>query len=289
VSVTRLTRDHFVDEMNKDNPAAYSIDDGETVLVETLDCRGGYVSRAEGMMRPDPPGPNPSTGPIEVRGSQPGEALAVTIHEVMPAEWGFIGGVGEEHGFTVVEIENGVAAYPWGLRLPVSPIIGVIGVAPPGDPVPTTTPSAWGGNLDTVDVCPGATVYLPVAVPGGMLALGDVHALQGDSECCGTGIECEAEVTMTVRRVMDLLWPTTYLVRDDRLMVFAHSESLDEAAWAAVADMAKLLTKLTGLSDVESRRLLATAGEVRISQIVNPKKTCRAIIPREAIPKHWPF
>jgi amidase len=72
-------------------------------------------------------------------------------------------------------------------------------------------------------------------------------------------------------------------------MVFSHGETVDDAAWGAVASMAELLTKLTGLSDFESRGLLSTAGEVRISQIVNPKKTCRAIIPREAIPNHWPF
>ena len=130
---------------------------------------------------------------------------------------------------------------------------------------------------------------LPVAIPGGMLTLGDVHALQGDSECSGTGIECAAEVTLTVRRVKDPLWPSVYLVRDDKLMVFSHGETVDDAAWGAVASMAELLTKLTGLSDFESRGLLSTAGEVRISQIVNPKKTCRAVIPREAIPNHWPF
>jgi amidase len=283
----RLTRDRFVAEMSKDNPPAYSIDDGETILVETLDCHGGHVGR-DGALRPGGSGPNPATGPIEVRGSQPGEALAVAIQEVRPAEWGFIGGGGDD-GFTIIEIEEGVAVYPWGLRLPVAPVVGVIGVAPPGDAVPNSTPSIWGGNLDTVDVCAGATVYLPVNIPGAMLALGDVHALQGDSECCGTGVECEAEVTATVRRVREPLWSTTYLVRDDRLMVFAHGDTVDEAAWGAVAEMAELLTHMAGLSDAESRRLLATAGEVRISQIVNPQKTCRAIIPREAIPDRWPF
>jgi len=284
----KLSREHFVAELNPNNRPAYTIDEGEQVVVETLDCRGGYVGR-DGFMRPDPPGPNPATGPIEIKGSRPGEALAVTIHEVKAADWGFIGGVDEEAGFTVVDIKDGTAIYPWGLRLPVSPIVGVIGVAPPGEPLPTTVPSQWGGNLDTVDVCAGATVYLPVAVPGAMLCLGDVHALQGDSECCGTGLECAAEVTLSVRRVTQPLWPHLYLVREDKLMVFAHSEKLDEAAWEVVADMAKLLTELTGLSDTEARRLLSTAGEIRISQIVNPKKTCRAIIPREAIPDHWPF
>jgi len=175
------------------------------------------------------------------------------------------------------------------LRLPVNPVIGVIGVSPPGAPVPTTTPSDWGGNLDTVDVCAGASIYLPVAIPGGMLSLGDVHALQGDGECCGTGVECAAEVTLTTRRVHAPLWPSIYLVRDDKLMVLAHGDTVDDAAWGAVEAVAKLLSKLTGLSELECRRLLSTAGEVRISQMVNRRKTCRAIIPRKAIPEHWPF
>jgi amidase len=284
----RLTRDRFVSELSKGNPPAYSVEDGETILVETPDCHGGFVER-DGTLRPGAPGPNPSTGPLEVRGSQPGEALGVAIHEVKPADWGFVGGGEGEAGFMIVRIEGGAAVYPWGLQLPVNPIIGAIGVAPPGDPVPMTTPSDWGGNLDTADVCAGATVYLPVAIPGGMLALGDVHALQGDSECCGTGIECAAEVTLTVKRVEDPLWPSVYLVRDEKLMIFAHGETVDEAAWGVVDQMAKLLAKLTGLSDLDSRRLLSTAGDVRISQMVNPRKTCRAIIPRQAIPDHWPF
>jgi amidase len=72
-------------------------------------------------------------------------------------------------------------------------------------------------------------------------------------------------------------------------MVLTSANTLDEAAWKAVAEMAKLLSRLTGLSDVESRRLLSTVGELRISQIVNPRKTCRAVIPKAAIRDAWPF
>lgn len=283
-----LSRAHFVTDMSKDHPPAYQIEEGERVIVETNDCHGGFVGR-DGALRPGGPGPNPATGPIEVKGSQPGEALAITIHDVRPGEWGFIGGGQPGAAFTIVEMGDGLATYPWGLRLPLHPVVGVIGVAPSGDPVPTTTPGDHGGNLDTVDVCAGTTVFLPVVLPGAMLSLGDVHALQGDSECCGTGIECPAEVVLSAARVKDPLWPCPLLLRDDRLMLLASADTVDEAAWGAVAEMAKLLTKLTGLSDLQARRLLSTAGEVRISQIVNPKKTCRAIIPRAALPDHWPF
>jgi len=292
----RLARDRFVLEMSKEHPPAYSIEEGERVIVECHDCHGGFVNR-DGTVRPGSPGPNPATGPIEVKDAQPGEALAITIHDVKPADWGFIAGGGGGEPFTVIEISpagrvegrDGTATYPWGLRLPVNPVIGVIGLAPSGDPVPNTTPGDHGGNLDTPDICPGATVLLPVAIPGAMLALGDVHALQGDSECSGTGIECAAEVTLSVKRMKQALWPCPLILRDDKLMLLASADTLDEAAWKAVAEMAKLLTQLTGLSDVEARRLLSTVGDIRISQIVNPRKTCRAIIPKSAIPGRWPF
>ncbi len=284
----RLTSDHFIGELSRHHPPVYQIDEGEAVLVETLDCHGGLVGR-DGALRGTRAYANPATGPIEVKGSQPGEALAITIHEVRPADWGFIGGGGDSERFTVVELKDGVAIYPWGLRLPVEPVIGVIGLAPAGDPVPTTTPGEHGGNLDTIDVRAGATLFLPVAVSGALLALGDVHALQGDGECGGTGIECAAEVTLSVRRVANPLSTSPYLVRDDQLMLLASADTLDEAAWQAVGEMAKLLTRLLGISDVEARRLLSTAGDLLISQIVNPKKTCRAVIPRSALQDHWPF
>jgi amidase len=283
----RLSSEHVVYALDRDAPPAYSLEDGETAVVVTADCHSGHVSR-EGRIMAERVGANPATGPIEVKGAQPGEALAVTIHEVKPADWGFIGGA-DGPPFTVIEMDEGMATYPWGLRLPLRPVVGVIGLAPAGDPVPTTTPSDHGGNLDTPDVCAGATVLLPVAAPGAMLALGDVHARQGDSECCGTGIECAAEVTLSVRRVKAPLWPCPLIVREDKLILLASADTLDNAAWRAVAEMAKLLRKLTGLPEGECRRLLSTAGKVRISQIVNPLKTCRAIIPRAAIPEQWPF
>jgi amidase len=72
-------------------------------------------------------------------------------------------------------------------------------------------------------------------------------------------------------------------------MLVASADTIDAAAWRAVEEMAGLISKLTGLPCVESRRLLSTAGDIRISQIVNPRKTCRAVIPKEALPGAWPF
>jgi amidase len=284
----RLASDHHIAEMSNAHLPAYSIEEGERVVVETLDCDGGMRGR-DGLMREERKYANPATGPISVKGSLPGEALAVTIHGIETADWGFISGGGDRERATVIELQSGTAVYPWGLRLPLAPIVGVMGLAPAGDPVPTTTPGDHGGNLDIADVCAGATLFLPVAVPGAMLALGDVHALQGDGEVGGTGIECAAEVTLSAKRVPVPLSTVPYLLRDDRLMVLAAADTLDDAAWQAVAEGAKVISKLTGLNDCEARRLLSTAGELRISQIVNPKKACRAVIAKHAIPEAWPF
>jgi amidase len=273
--------------LDKAVPFAFSVADGETFVVETFDCWGGNITR-EGVKLRERVAPNPATGPIEVVGAQPGEALAVTIHEVKPLDWGFIAGGGDD-SFTVIDMSSGKAAYPCGRQFALDPMIGVMGVAPAGEAVPTTTPGDHGGNLDTVDIRAGSTVYFPISVSGAGFALGDIHALQGDGECGGTGIECQAEVTLTVRRVKETLWPMPLIVRDDTLMLLASGETLDEAAWKAVGEMAKLLTKLTGMPDHLMRRMLSTLGEVRISQIVNPLKTCRAVIPKAAIESVWPF
>ncbi len=283
-----LSREHYIATMSPENAPAYRIAEDEKVVVQTLDCQGCIRGR-DGIATAPRTVINPATGPIEIQGSQPGEGLAVTIHEIACPEWGFIGGGGDFDRVTIVAIEDGMAVYPWGLRRPTAPMVGVMGVAPAGEAVPTTTPGDHGGNLDVVDLCTGATLFLPVAVPGAMLALGDVHALQGDGEVGGTGIECAAEVTISARRVRQPLAPVPYLLREDALMVLAAANTLDEAADRAVTEGAKLIGKVTGLSDIEARRLLSTAGELRISQIVNPKKACRAVITKQAIPDAWPF
>lgn len=77
------------------------------------------------------------------------------------------------------------------VRIPVRAHFGTIGVAPAEAPMVSSTPPSYtGGNIDNWRIGKGATVYYPVAVPGALFAVGDPHASQGDSELCGTAIEC---------------------------------------------------------------------------------------------------
>jgi amidase len=284
----RLEASRFINDMSRQHAPAYSIEPGESVIVATLDCEGGRIGR-DGKRLPGPPCPNPATGPIEIMGAEAGEALAVNIQKIVPADWGYIGGGGDKSNYTIIDLKDGCAVYPWGLRLPMNPMLGVIGLAPAGEPVPTITPGNHGGNLDTPEVCAGAVVFLPVAVAGGMLALGDAHALQGDGETGGTGIECQAEVTLSVARVRRPLTDVPYILHGDRLILVGSGEDLDEAARLAVEKMAKLLRDLLDISEVLARRFFSTAGDLRISQIVNPLRTCRAVVSKAALGKAWPF
>jgi amidase len=152
-------------------------------------------------------------------------------------------------------------------------------VAPAGDAVPNTTPGDHGGNLDTTDVRAGATVCLPVFQPGGLLALGDLHALQGDGELCGQGIEAAGEVTVQLDLMKGWLGPWPVVRAPGHWAVLASAPSLDEAGDLALLRARDLLMSVLAISDREAVMLLSTVGDLRVSQIVNPLKTARICIP----------
>ena len=157
---------------------------------------------------------NPVSGPVYVRGAQPGDVLAVEILEFKPREWGWtalipgFGLLADEFPepwlrISQVEVEQGKVVFADGIELPYEPFPGTIGVAPaePG-PHSIVPPSRWGGNMDTKHLRIGTTLYLPVGVEGALLSVGDTHSAQGDGEVCGTAIETAMEVSLrlSVRR-----------------------------------------------------------------------------------------
>jgi len=189
----RVTRDQTFTEFSPNADPVCEVEPGEWLLVETWDCFGGETLAGKSPKEVTPGLANPATGPISVRGLAPGDVLRCTIDAVTPGPRGF---VGYRKSFRYVDIVDGHALFSDSLRLPIDPIIGVIGVAPKDGPQKTTWPGAHGGNLDTPDVKAGAQVFLRAQVAGGLLGLGDVHACQGDGEVCGQGIEVPAEVSL---------------------------------------------------------------------------------------------
>jgi acetamidase/formamidase len=94
-----------------------------------------------------------------------------------------------------VPVDHSKVKENWGVlknvRVPIRPHFGTMGLAPAeADMVDSIPPSYTGGNIDDWRIGKGATIYYPVSVEGGPLSVGDPHASQGDSEPCGTAIEC---------------------------------------------------------------------------------------------------
>lgn len=279
-----------------------SVAPGETFEVETYDCFGNAVSPERDWSKLLQSGEeifeNPVTGPIYVEGAEPGDTLAVEILKIDIAEQGvtaLVPGFGLLEGwFNQVpplskfsEVEGGNAIFPLSngrsVKIPVRPMIGTIGVAPPTESISTVTPSRHGGNLDTPQVTAGNRLYLPVFVKGALFALGDVHAAQGHGEVCGTGIEVPALVTLKfeVLKGKKIDWPR--IESPSEIMTVCSARPLEDAARLAVRELVKWIRTDFGLDEYDAYMLLSVAGDVDISQIVDPMYTVVAKIRKELI------
>lgn len=284
-SIQQISDSQVIGEFRPDLVAAHTVPTDQPFLVETRDALDGAV--IHGLTeRPRVARPNPATGPIAIAGARPGQALAVDVLAIDVAEEGYLT---RTPAPTFIPQRGGLVEFVHGLRLPLAPMIGTIGVAPTEGVHSTKVPGRHGGNLDTRDVAPGAVLYLRVAQPGALLALGDVHSLQADGESSGQGIETAARVLLRARLLEDSLSEWPYLVRDGELMVLVSAETLDEAAREATEEMARLIVERSALSPDEARMLLGLVGDLRIGQVVNPLKTVRVAVPLEAVPWSAPL
>ena len=273
----RVTRDVTFTEFSPDRPPVHEVEPGEWVLVETWDCFGGETLAGKPREDVTPGLANPATGPISVRGLAPGQVLRCTVAGISVAPRGF---VGTRESTRFIDIVDGFAVFSDTLRLSLTPMIGVIGVAPSEGSIRTTWPGQHGGNLDTTDVKPGAQVFLRAQVEGALLGLGDVHACQGDGEVAGQGIEIPAEVLLRLDIEPDPLpIENPYVVVEGRLSVIASAPTFDECIGAAIEDMVRVLCAKLNLGADGARPLISLAGHVRISQIVNPLMTARVVMP----------
>jgi len=155
--------------------------------------------------------------------------------------------------------------------VPIRPMLGCVAVAPHSTQAPPGTGDSgrWGGNMDFNEIVEGATVYLPVNVPGALLYVGDGHAAQGDGELNGNALETSMDVEFTVEVVPHKSLMGPRVESATHIMAMGLAGSLDDAFRAATANMAQWLTDDYKLTPSEIAQVLGTAAEYKVSEVAD--------------------
>jgi amidase len=219
---------------------------------------------------------NPLTGPIGVRGAKPGDAVVLEIQEIVVGSQGdspLIPNVGlmQEHlrapYMRILEVVNEEVLFAEHIRFPVRPVLGDFGCCPT-EPTLTVEPGVHGGNIDDINVTSGARIYLPVYIDEACIAIGDVHATQGDTEWCGP-LEVDAKVTI---RVVDLLrarnLESAWAETESLWVTYGISHDLYDAIEQAAYGMARFVSAGLDLSIEDAALLLSNVAHVRLCQSV---------------------
>lgn len=265
---------------------------GETIEIECeINCNAGVItSTASKVSRENVrlPFVNPATGPLSVAGAKPGQMLAVHLQKMDLGPVGYTAlwpGIGifpdwvrqKEFGIQTraMEVNNGVVHWSAKRKLPISPMVGVLGVAPVHGAVLTIDNGVHGGNLDVQEICPGNTVMFEVHQDGAALYVGDCHALQGDGECVGMGaVEIPANVTFSVSlrdKPSRMTWPR--IETPTHIATLGCARPLEDAMRIAFEQMIYWLADDYGFTETEAYLYLAEIAEARCTQMVNPKYT----------------
>ena len=291
-----------VDAFSRDATPVLTVDAGDTVAVRTLDAHGNL----ERLTGPGVQGRvliagsrgHTLCGPVAVRGARPGTALSVTVRSLRPDSWGWTVagrdtplnrrlGVADDGGHRTLwelDADTMVGTSDLGFAVDLRPFLGVVGLAPaePGDHS-TIPPRREGGNIDCKELVAGSTLYLPVAVDGALLSVGDGHAAQGDGEVSGTAIECgmTAELVLDVEPAPKL--PTAYATTPAGRVTFGFDVSLDEAAAAALDAMLTWLQGDLALARAAVLSLASVAVDLRVTQMANQVWGVHAVLPHGAL------
>jgi amidase len=287
----RLSRDHHIYFLDPETPPAITIDSGDEILVETWDAFEGLRDAATFEAK-DPKGP--ATGPIRVNGAEPGDALKIEFLSIVPkAEEGAAHMVMTGRGFLdtdftdphclSIALEGSEAILPCGIRLPLRPSMGFVATTPTYQQSTASDSGPYGGDIDMQELVSGSTLYLPVLVPGAMLALGDCHALVADGAVAGTGAECASDthLRVTVEKSISLSGPRA--LTPEHFVVLSYGEDLGLAMRHAVRQMVDVLVQEKGMAPYDAYTLLSLAGDIRVSRTFRDVSSVKMLLPRAVL------
>lgn len=242
-------------------------------------------------------GPHILTGPVAVAGAEPGDMLEVLVEKIeFGADWGFcgfrpLGGTLPEDfperclSHIPIDRANRVALLPWGTQLPLAPFFGVMGVAPPAryGTLSSKEPREHGGNLDNKELGEGATLFLPVFVPGANFSAGDGHGVQGDGEVCINALEICLTGTfrLTLHKGGGEAAPLLRFPRAEtatHFITMGMHEDLDVAMKQALREMIAFICSRSNLSREQAYMMCSMAVDFHVTQTVNGEKGIHGLL-----------
>ncbi len=290
----RIGRDQVVWEFGPDMEPVLEVKPGDVVTFETNDCFTGQIrSESDLVTDIDLSRINSATGPVAVEGAEPGDSLVAELLDVRPIEWGvatLIPGFGQLIGDVhapltrLFEVRDGIVKMNERVSFPAMPMVGVVGVATESETISTGLAGVHGGNLDDHWHGKGAKIYFPVRQPGGMFAVGDMHAAMGDGEICFTGVEIAGEVDTRfgLLKAKHATWPVTELA--ERWLPHATAPEYGEALQLVSEEAARLLVDEHGFSLEDAFIFLSVACDAGVAQACKPAEGFGTIA-RFSIPK----
>jgi len=293
-----LSSDKVHSRWNNDLKPVLTISAGDTVSIETRDTSDNQIHPGFTMQdvgKVDTDRIHPLTGPIYVKGAEPGDTLVISIGTITPAHWGFNivppGGKGfgflseksYEASIRFMDIDNtkGIVKFSESIQIPLNPFLGVMGVAPRNKgEIRTLTPGAHGGNLDLKELREGTQLFLPVFVNGALFSAGDCHATQGDGEITGAAVECagKAVLTFSVSKGANETFPRAETAT--HYITLGFEEDLTDAARKATERMVDFISREKNVTESEAYSLCSIAADVRITQVVNGIMGAHVMMPK---------
>ena len=279
----------FYRQFSPSNQPELVVSPGDTIHTTTVDAGGTDEKGVTRVL-----GGNPETGPFYIETAAPGDILVVRLTRLrLNRDWALSDDGIVDRGVDsdlAVKMKDGFKNVRWHLdrergvattekpgehlaryTVPLRPMLGCVAVAPSSTQAPPGTGDSgrWGGNMDFNEIVEGATVYLPVNVPGALLYIGDGHAAQGDGELNGNALETSMDVEFTVDVVAHKSIMSPRVESGTHIMAMGLAGSLDDAFRAATANMAQWLTDDYKLTPSEIAQVLGTAAEYKVSEVAD--------------------
>jgi amidase len=279
----------FYREFSASNKPVLTVAPGDSIHTTTVDAAGTDEAGHKRVL-----GGNPQTGPFYIQSAIPGDTLVVHLTRLrLNRDYAIsddaVVGRGLDSNLAV-KMKDGGKTVLWhldlaqglatlqkpgvhlaGYTVPVHPMLGCIATAPApsrGAP-PTGDSGSYGGNMDFNEIVEGATIYLPVSVPGALLYLGDGHAAQGDGELNGNALETSLDVEFTVDLIPGRRSPGPRVESSTHIMAMGLAGSLDDAFRGATSNMTGWLAEDYKLTAAETAEVLGTSAEYKVSEVAD--------------------